>query len=335
MSPPSVALPSPAWESAGGPQIVSASRRTDIVAFYLPWFVARLRAGYVRCPQPFTGRIQTVSLRCQDVHSIVFWTKNGAPLLAYLDELERLGHACVCHFTITGLPPALEPGVPPWPAAVRAFVALARRWGPQRVWWRFDPILLGGDQTATAYRQRFATLAAALEGHTERCYFSFATLYAKVRRRLAAAGLAVAEPSLAERQALAQELAALAAARGMQLLSCCGDELVGGRIGKARCIDAGLLASLFPDRPLRAAVRPTRPGCGCSASRDIGMYDTCPHRCLYCYANQDGARVLARHRQHDAEADMLVPAAADQRGEPARVDQPAQIPGPAHQDLPR
>jgi hypothetical protein len=99
----------------------------------------------------------------------------------------------------------------------------------------------------------------------------------------------------------------------MGLLSCCNDELVGGQVGKAHCIDAPLLRTLFPDRPLSALRRPTRKQCGCFASRDVGMYDTCPHQCLYCYANQNPARVLERHRRHDPEADMLVPGT----GEPA------------------
>ena len=67
--------------------IISASRRTDIPAFYMPWFMNRLQAGFVRYPNPFGGQVYTVSLRPDDVHSIVFWSKNCGPLLSHLDEL--------------------------------------------------------------------------------------------------------------------------------------------------------------------------------------------------------------------------------------------------------
>lgn len=291
------------------PQIISASRRTDIPAFYMPWFMARIRAGYVRCPHPFTNQIIQTSLRREHVHSVVFWTKDGCTLIKHVDELSDRGYPFVCHYTITAVPRQLEPGVPSERQAVATFEQLARQLGPARVWWRFDPILLSAEHGFEYYRERFAALAGALEGMTERCYFSYADLYGKVKRRLEAAGIAAVDPPAADRRAWAGELAEIAAAHGMRLLACCEDEVVGGKVGKARCIDASLLRTLFPERPVpEAPLRPTRKGCGCSASRDIGMYDTCPNLCVYCYANQNGARVRARYRRHDPAADMLVPA---------------------------
>ncbi len=291
-----------------GPCIVSASRRTDIPAFYLPWFMGRIRAGFVRCPHPFTGQIMETSLRLEDVHSIVFWTKNGRPLLQHLDELSDRGYAFACHFTITAMPRELEPGVPSWREAVAAFEQLVRRLGPERVWWRFDPVLLTAACGIDDYRARFTELAAALEGITERCYISFADYYGKVQRRLQTAGILAIDPSEVAKKVWARELAGIALARGMRLFACCEDAVVDGSVEKARCIDAALLDTLFPGRPPAAKARPTRKQCGCSASRDIGMYDTCPHQCVYCYANQGGDRVRARWHQHDPEADMLVPA---------------------------
>lgn len=67
--------------------IISASRRTDIPAFYMPWFMNRLREGYVAYPNPFSGQIHTISVAPEDVHSIVFWSKNYAPFLPHMDEL--------------------------------------------------------------------------------------------------------------------------------------------------------------------------------------------------------------------------------------------------------
>ena len=287
--------------------IISASRRTDIPSFYMPWFMNRVRAGVVRYPHPFTGQPLEVSLRHEHVHSIVFWTKNGAPLLEHVDELRDRGYAFVCHFTITGVPRQLEPGVPAWEEAVATFLALSRRLGPERVWWRYDPVLLTDAAGPDHYVSQFRAMAAALEGATGRCFFSFADFYGKVQRRLRVEQVTARDPALDEKQQLAQELGEMAAAHGMELLACCQDEVVGGSVGKGHCIEADELRRLFPEHSLKAAARPTRKQCGCSASRDIGVYDTCPHRCIYCYANQNTRRVEERHRSHDAGAETLVP----------------------------
>ena len=89
--------------------IISASRRTDIPAFFAGWFMEKIRSGAVQVSNPFNPRqIRTVSLRPEDVDGIVFWSKNPAPFLENLDaiaraqgrtpeiahqELERLTHA--------------------------------------------------------------------------------------------------------------------------------------------------------------------------------------------------------------------------------------------------
>ena len=93
----------------------------------------------------------------------------------------------------------------------------------------------------------------------------------------------------------------------ISLHACCQPELLSAQVQQAHCVDADLLADLFPDRPLNVAPRPTRTGCGCVASRDIGMYDTCPYGCVYCYANRSHTRAVAQQRAHDPAGAMLVP----------------------------
>jgi hypothetical protein len=81
---------------------------------------------------------------------------------------------------------------------------------------------------------------------------------------------------------------------------------VTGKVQKARCIDGDLLAELFPERPQVLQPRPTREQCGCVVSRDIGVYDSCPYGCVYCYANQSREVAMSRFKNHEVEGEMLM-----------------------------
>jgi len=286
--------------------VISASRRTDIPALYMPWMMNRVRAGYACYPNPFGGQICRVSLRAEEVHSIVFWSKDYGPFLEHVSELQERGYGFYCHFTIAGGPRHLEPRVPEWTDAVAVFERLVERTSPRHVLWRFDPILMTGEFGREHYLERFREMARALKGLTHQCYFSFAFFYAKVKRRLELAEIGTRDPELEEKRGLVADMAAAAAECDITLYSCCNDALVEGAVRQASCVDGKLLAELFPDRPLVREHRPTRDGCGCYASRDIGMYDTCTHGCEYCYANQNHGRAVERWRMHDPEGEMLV-----------------------------
>jgi hypothetical protein len=69
------------------PLIISASRATDIPAFYSQWFIERLNKGYVKWINPFNGKFQYVSF--QKVRLIVFWTKNPSPIISLLSEIDK------------------------------------------------------------------------------------------------------------------------------------------------------------------------------------------------------------------------------------------------------
>lgn len=286
--------------------IISASRRTDIPAFYMPWLINRLRTGFVCYPNPYSGRVYTISLQLEDVHSIVFWSKNYAPLLPYLDELTERGYRFYFHYTITGSSRMLEPYVPDWHQSVLLFRELAERTSSRHVQWRFDPILFTEELKTDFYLKRFYEIATKLNGATERCYFSFAVFYSKVRHRLQKAGVRYYDPPLEEKRSLIQEMADIAGAHGITLYACCQEALVSEHVQAAHCVDGDLLAEIFPERPKISKPRPTREQCGCTISLDVGTYDSCPYGCLYCYANQSRQLALARFRDHNPEDEMLI-----------------------------
>lgn len=262
------------------PLLISASRRTDIPAFFPDWFSGCLSRGSAEYRNPYSGRPASVSLAPDDVAAFVFWTRNARPFLPVLARLERARFRSVFHVTVTGYPGALEPAAPTFDQAVAAFRGLSETVGPARVLWRFDPILPGEEPAEIV--ARFEKVSAALEGLSGRCTLSIAQPYRKsVRATRHAPRLWQPSPGL---RSAVDGIAAIGRARGFRMVSCCSPLLREWGIPGAACVDPELLSALYPAMPACAARSPVREGCLCAASRDIGTYRTCRHGCLYCYA---------------------------------------------------
>ena len=290
--------------------IISASRRTDIPAFYSDWFMNRIREGYAQWMNPFSKAMYRVSLKPEDVSAIVFWSKNYLPLLPHLNELDRRGYRMIFHFTITGLPKPFEPRVPDAAEMVKCARTLAGRYGPDAVLWRYDPVLISSVTSPRYHLARFAELCRDMEGAAVQCYFSFAVYYGKALRNAEAlnteTGIACYDLPRDDRVEMALEMAGVAENHGIGMYSCCCDYLVGDRIRKAHCVDPELLSRLFPDSIGAISKRPTREECGCYESKDIGAYNTCPHGCIYCYANTGKDAAMRSHANHDPLRDVLL-----------------------------
>ena len=293
-----------------GMQIVSASRRTDIPAHYGGWFRSRLDAGFAAYRNPFSGEIHQVSLKPEDVIAFLFWTRKAGPSLPLLEELERRGYKASFQYTLTGYGPLLEPGVSPLESAVDGFKRLSDIVGPGFVRWRYDPIILTERWDRGYHLCRFEALLDQLEGRTDTCHTSFVQFYAKTAKRFSLLaqekGVTVDDPPDEAKIALARELHGLAASRGVELVSCCYPLLDEAGIARGRCVDPAMIRALRPDLDdLPLKIRPTRKGCGCAESRDIGAYDTCPASCLYCYAVGNPEKARLRHERHDPGAERL------------------------------
>ncbi len=272
--------------------IVSASYRTDIPAFYAGWFAQRLALGHAMVANPYGGAPYRVALR-------------GGGVDGFAEVLASLEAPFMVQYTVTGYARALEPSVAPADQAIAAILALAGKYGPRAVVWRYDPILFTDLTDAVFHQRNFANLAGALAGSVDEVCISFAQIYRKSRRNLDIAadrhGFTWRDPEWGEKNALLKTLQTIAADHRMSLTVCSQSECEGA---PARCIDVDRLSDLA-GHDIAARQRGNRRGCLCAESRDIGAYDTCPHGCAYCYAVRDRDKALANFRRHNPENERL------------------------------
>lgn len=293
--------------------IISASRRTDIPALYPEWFMNRIREGFALVQNPFNTRmVSRVDLSRSHVDAIVFWTRNARPMLGYLDELDRAGYRYYFQYTLTAYPPVLEPRLPSPANAIAAFRELSRAVGPERVVWRFDPVIVSDVTSEEWICNNFDNIASELHGFTENVVVSFADFYAKVARNLHRATAATGvgfydvheDPGMLLR--IASRLAQAARTRSMRISACAeGIDLGGLGIAAGKCISDELISRLFDITVTGEKDRHQRKACRCVESKDIGRYDTCVHGCVYCYANGGGAATARNYAAHDPGGEAL------------------------------
>lgn len=304
--------------------IISASRRTDIPAFYHRWLIRRIQQGFCLVANPFRPtQVTRVSLLPEEVIALVFWSKNPRPMFGSLDELDQRGYCYYFLVTLNDYPSELEPYLPALSERIGSFIQLSDRLGPHRIIWRYDPILLSNLTGAQYHEARFEALCRALSGHTERVLISVVDFYRKTTRRLRELERqdVLVEPVTAaqpEVLALLARLHEIAALYDINLRSCAEDAALGTvGIEPGGCIDGKLIQRLASpatslvndttcrDQALRKKDPGQRPRCQCIASKDIGVNDTCLHGCRYCYATQNDALARRRHAEHDPESPIL------------------------------
>ena len=303
---------------------ISASRRTDIPLWYADWFRNRLRAGFCRVSNPFNpNQVRQVDLSLDQVRCFFFWTRHPGPFFPVLQDLDQAGHRYFFHVTLTGLPPQLEPLPYSEVQRLDGFKALARRLGPGRVWWRYDPIVMGPRFDARFHRETFTRLARQLEGHTDRVTLSLLDWYRKTERRMrcvevgrwstGATGtgapgsfsrLTGQEPEVL---ALAEELGNLAREHGMRPVSCCEPAFVAAGIPAGSCIDARAVEEVYGIPADESKDPGQRRHCRCAPSYDIGAANSCLSGCVYCYSTASQEVAQGNYDRHKADKASLLP----------------------------
>jgi len=292
--------------------IISASRRTDIPALYSEWLMNRVRAGWCLVPNPVNPeQVSRVSLKPQDVDAFIFWSKNPAPMLGHLDELDRAGFRYYFQFTLNDYPRLLEPNIPDLDERLATFLGLSGRLGPWRVIWRYDPIVLSNITTADFHREKFAAIAGNLNGATHRVMVSIVHFYRKTERRLSLLeeeGFSFDKEAITAKETarLVGDLALVARQHNMESFTCASEgDFTAQGMPPGRCVDGSLIHKLWglPDNYSRDPYQ--RQHCRCSVSKDIGINDTCVQGCPYCYSTRSNEVALRRYKEHDPASPVL------------------------------
>ena len=228
---------------AQAPVIISASRSTDIPAFYADWFFHRLKVGYSAWTNPFNGVKSYVSF--QNTRFIVFWSKNPRPLLSHLDELEARGIHCYVQYTLNDYEKeGLEKGVPPLEQRIDTFKELVDKMGKGRVVWRFDPQMLTDQIGIDDLLTKIERIGDQLVGYTEKLVFSYADIaaYKKVKSNLERGRVNYTEWTVPQMEEFARRLSELNRKWRYQLATC-GEMIDLERYGiqHNRCVDDDLM----------------------------------------------------------------------------------------------
>lgn len=280
--------------------VISASRRTDIPAFYMEWFMACISRGYFEVINPFNRRIRKVSSTLQDVHTIVFWSKNFDFFMAggYGERLEKMGYHLFFNYTLNSISPLLEPQMPPLVDRLAQMTRLCKRFDVRAINWRFDPICFFriGNRSVQNNLDDFSVIAdkAAAAG-IQHCITSFVDLYPKVIRRAKnETGFAFVDPGTVEKVDTIIELYHILMERNIALQLCCEKEILSLlpldiHVRPGSCIPSERIMNIYGGHlSLRQDPGQRKKlGCTCKVSVDIGSYDQqpCYHNCLFCYAN--------------------------------------------------
>lgn len=285
--------------------IISASRRTDIPAFYSKWLLNRLEEGYAIIPHPRNPlRFSRVSLTSQTVDCFVFWTKNPASMLPQLGKIEAMGYPFYFQFTLTPYNQNVEQNLPDKRTLVQTFQRLSNLIGTDRVVWRYDPIILTKQMNVDYHIRCFEKLASTLANYTHRCIISFLDFYPKVSRSLQEIGAIELKKSVIEQ--IAAGFSQIARKHNLRIFTCCESvDLSAYNILHASCIDGKMIEELLGCSIQSHKEMNQRLGCGCIESVEIGTYDSCTHGCKYCYATSSKGVIRTNVLNHDPQSPLL------------------------------
>lgn len=269
--------------------IINASGRTDIVAYYMNWFVNRWNEGYFDVRNPFNPKLVS-RIFVSDVDMIVFCTKNPLPLL---DTIHLFSVPIQLQVTITGYFKDMEPQVPDKGEIIACIQKLSSYLGKENVCVRYDPILLNSKYDVDYHIRAFNKLYTILKGYVSKMIVSFVDDYKNVRNN----HLDYHEPSNEEYLKLKEAFEK----NDMKIVSCMENKY---HIGDEK--DCCISIKYAFERTGKFFKEWKARDCHCVNMVDVGAYNSCLHGCKYCYANFDSKQIVSNYKMHDVNSSLLI-----------------------------
>jgi hypothetical protein len=284
--------------------IISASRRTDIPAYYSDWLLARIKERCVCVRNPMNIRqVSKISLEPNVVDCIVFWSKNPKPMLDKLRFIKD--YAYYFQFTLNPYDGDIETGLPCKHEIIETFRKLSDMISPQKIIWRYDPVLLNDKYNVSYHIDKFYEFAGRLKGYTEKVTFSFIDFYKKITENTKSAN--IIEITGEEKNIIAESFSRIAKENNLFIDTCAEDvDLSKYNIAHARCIDDRLITKITGYNFIAEKDKNQRLECGCVGSIDIGEYNSCSNGCIYCYANYSKTVVEDNVHKHNKFSPLLI-----------------------------
>lgn len=273
--------------------IINVSGRTDIVAYYMDWFVNRWDEGYFDVRNPFNPKLVS-RIFVSDIDMIVFCTKNPLPLL---DVIHLFSIPIQLQVTITGYFDDIEPNVPNKRKVIECIKELSSYLGKENVCVRYDPILLNSKYNVDYHIRAFHKLCTMLNGYVSKMIVSFVDDYKNVRNN----HLDYHNPSNEEHIMIKNAFEKSAADNKLNLVSCMEKEYA---IGNTQ--DCCVSIKYAFDRTGKLYKEWKARDCQCVSMVDVGAYNSCLHGCKYCYANYDSKQIALNYKAHDVHSSLLI-----------------------------
>lgn len=280
--------------------ILNVSGRTDIVAFYTPWFLNRIQEGFFDVRNPFNRKLIS-RIYYDDVDMILFCTKNPRPILPFLSSIQK---PILFHVTLTGYFQDIEENVPNKERVIEDIKQLSQILGKEKVVVRYDPIFLSKRYTVSYHIKAFRRICELLDGYIDKIIISFLDEYKNVKNNQRVLQYHSFEEN--DYRMIGTNFSEIAHKHHILVHTCYEERnLTEYGLDKGECLSHEL-AYMMTGKKYPIWKARGEKVCNCVQMVDIGDYNTCSHLCRYCYANYEEDKVLNNRKKHNPQSSLLI-----------------------------